>query len=465
MESSADASARWLLRVYAGDVTGAAAAAAPHEAAAMLADNPALVGDDPLLACAVGDEATVRRAIASDPGWVNRPGGPLQLPPLVALTHSSLLRLPLFRDRLHACARRLLDAGADPDQCIGSRWPPASLAQPSAHDRLSALYGAAGRNHDPALTRMLLEAGADPDDGESLYHALDDHTCTRLLLEAGARVSPGPALYRVLDLDDPATLRLLLEHGADANEPPQGPPVSDWGAPLLWAIRRRCSAEAIDLLLKAGADPAARTPDGVDAATLARRFGLPEVAARLLEAGMAPRTAPDEQWLAACALGDEAQARALQQAHPDLPAALKPDQLRMLPELAASGCTEAVACMVKLGWPVDVAGGDWQASALNQAIFRGDPRMAELLLSHGARWEAPHGYGDNGCGTLAWASCNRPAVRGEGGDWLGCARLLVAHGMPMAQPDPHDAQAVLIGGARQRFSPEVTRFLLGDATA
>ena len=99
-EPGAEVSARWLQRVYAGDVTGAAAAAAPHEAAAMLADHPALVGDDPLLACAVGDDSVLQRAIASDPGWVNRPGGPLQLPPLVALTHSSLLQLPPFRGRL-----------------------------------------------------------------------------------------------------------------------------------------------------------------------------------------------------------------------------------------------------------------------------------------------------------------------------------------------------------------------------
>lgn len=455
---------RWLRQVYAGDVAGGFGAAAPHEAAALLADHPGLVGDDPLLACAVGDEAAVRRAIEADPGWANRPGGPLQLPPLGALAHSSLLRLPAYQARLHACARQLLDAGAHPDQHIGSRCPPDSLAQPSTRHRLSALYGAAGRNRDPVLTRMLLEAGANPNDGESLYHALESPDCTRLLLEAGARVSGTQAMYRVLDLDQPASLRLLLQHGADANEPPQGPPVSDWGSPLLWAIRRRCSVEVIDLLLQAGADPLAVTPQGVDAATLAHRFGLPEVAARLADAGVLARTTPDELWLAACARGDEARARALQHDHPELPGALQPEQLRMLPELAALGCRDAVACMVKLGWPIDAPGGDWQASALNQAVFRGDPHMAALLLAHGARWTAIHGYGDNCRGTLAWASCNRPVVRGAGGDWLGCARLLVAHGMPMGQPDPQDPQAVLVGGARQQFSPEVTRFLLGDAT-
>lgn len=63
---------------------------------------------------------------------------------------------------LHACARFLLDAGADPDQKVGTRWPPASPEAPSEEHPLSVLYGAAGQNRDPALTRILLDAGAEP---------------------------------------------------------------------------------------------------------------------------------------------------------------------------------------------------------------------------------------------------------------------------------------------------------------
>jgi hypothetical protein len=43
----------------------------------------------------------------------------------------------------------LLEAGADPNQAVGSRSAPASLNKPSETYRLSALYGAAGRYHDP----------------------------------------------------------------------------------------------------------------------------------------------------------------------------------------------------------------------------------------------------------------------------------------------------------------------------
>lgn len=460
---------RWLSLVYAGDIAGGMNRARPALAARWLAEHPQLAAGDPWLACAVGDGAAVRRAIAQDATWVNRPGGPLQLPPLVALTHSSLLQLPAHRTALHDCARALLAAGADPNASVGNRWPPASVQAPSATERLSALYGAAGQNHDEALTRLLLQAGANPNDGESLYHSLEGPGCTALLLAAGARVTGSNALYHVLDHDDLPRLELLLAHGGDPNEPGPG----EWPRPLLWAIRRRRSPAHITALLAAGADPGARTAqgaDGADAATLARRLGLTGLAALL--GGPDPSTqAVAEQFAAACARGDEAAARALQARHPELAPAqlastLPAPLLRLLPELAAQGCHEAVHCMVRLGWPVATRGGDWDASALNQAVFRGDAPLARWLLEHGAQWTEQHGFGDNACGTLSWASLNTPDVDGGQSDdsatpdWPGCAQALLDHGMPAAQPDPQDADGVLIGGRRSRFSDEVTQVLL-----
>jgi hypothetical protein len=62
-------------------------------------------------------------------------------------------------------------------------------------------------------------------------------------------------------------------------------------------------------------------------------------------------------------------------------------------------------------------------------------------------------------GTLSWASINEPAGV-EHGDWIGCARALVAHGLPEIARDPADAQRLLIGGRSMRFSEEVARALL-----
>lgn len=167
------------------------------------------------------------------------------------------------------------------------------------------------------MTRLLLDAGADPNDGESLYHSLENPACTKLLLDAGARITGSNALYRVLDLDSIEALQLLLAAAdADPNEPAGSRPTSDWGTPLLWAIRRRRSSAHIEALLAAGADASARTPEGLSARQVALRFGLPEVAALLRQPEDDGPTPDDERFIAACAAGDEATAREIKARRP-----------------------------------------------------------------------------------------------------------------------------------------------------
>lgn len=445
--------------VYAGDISGSTNRASPAAAARAIEDRPDLVAGDAYFACAVGDTPVLRGAIGRDAGWVNRPGGPLNLPPLVAVTHSSLVRLPRYRDALHAAAKLLLEAGADPNQAVGSRWPPASLEQPSREYPLSALYGAAGQNHDPVMTKLLLDAGADPNDGGSLYHSLENPACTRLLLAAGARVTGSNALYRVLDLDRLEALQLLLAApDANPNEPAGSQPTSDWGTPLLWAIRRRRSPAHIQALLAAHADPSVRTPEGLSAYQVALRYGLPDVAALLRQPGDDGALPDEERFIAACAGGDEAAARAIKARRNDLPGSLSEQQLRLLPELAAQGCGDAVRTMIRLGWPIATRGGDWDASALNHAVFRGDADLTRFLLEHSADWKERHGFGGDVRGTLGWASVNEPE---SAGDWVGCAEALVAHGMPAGRPDPQGRRAVAFDDTVMIFSDEVTDVLLG----
>jgi ankyrin repeat protein len=375
------------------------------------------------------------------------------------VTHSSLLRVPEFRERLRRSVRFLLAAGADPNQRVGHRLPPASVSAPG-DSQLSALYGAAGVNFDPELTTLLLETGANPNDGESLYHSLESIDCARLLLEHGARIEEHNALYRALDFDNMPVLELLLAHGADANVAPLGPPVSDWGTPLLWAIYRRRSRRHVEALLKAGASPLATTPGGVGAYSLALQLGLRDVAALLRDHGAVTALSKDEQFVAACAGGDEAEAQRIRARRPDLPGSLPEFRLRLLPDMVAAGGDEGAKLMVRLGWPIAARGGDWNASALNLAVFLGNAPMTRFLLEHGASWKEEHGHGDNVSGTLGWASCNEPAA---GGDWVGCAQALLEHGFPRAVPDPGDPDWVLIDGRRKRYSDEVREVLLtGD---
>jgi len=63
---------------------------------------------------------------------------------------------------------------------------------------------------------------------------------------------------------------------------------------------------------------------------------------------------------------------------------------------------------------------------------------------------------------LSWASCNEPPGPG---DWLGCARALVAHGMPRASrlpnADPEDLpRAVVIDGRMMEFPEDISAYLL-----
>ena len=375
-----------------------------------------------------------------------------------------------MRSRIPACcawknfarvctrARLLIAAGADVNQRIYSRWPPASLEKPDTRYPLSTLYGAAGANHDHELTKLLLDAGADPNDGESLYHSLENPTCTRLLLEHGARIAESNAIYRAIDLEDDTALKLLLAHGGDPNEPACNAPLTDWGSPLAWAIYRRRPSH-VKALLDAGADPSRPTQEGLSPYRLALQFGLTEAAALLKVQTGAPEIADDESFIAACARGDEAGARAVAMRRPDLPAALSAAQLRLLPDMVSAGANDVVRLMVRLGWPIAIRGGDWDASALNLSVFRGDAGLTRFLLEHGAKWTEQQGFGDNACGTLAWASLQRAGRRWR----LGRLRTRITRSRHAARDSPflHDPEWVLIAGVRKRFSEEVTEELLG----
>jgi len=448
---------RWAQLLYSSDVSGTLDRAHPRVALRMLAEDPELVAGDPWLACAIGDEAALRRATQADPSWLNQPGGPLRLPPLLAVTHCSLLRADEFRERLHRCARLLIADGADVNGRIFSRWQPGTLDKPDERYPLSVLYGAAGNNHDAVLTVMLLEAGADPNDGESLYHSLENPAITRLLLQHGASIAESNAIYRAIDLEDDAALKLLLQHGGDPNEPARNAPITEWGSPLAWAIYRR-RPRHVEALVEAGADISRQTPDGIGQYRLALQFGLSGVADLLRTPADAAGISDEERFIAAAASGNEAEARAIQAQRPDLPAALSPQQLRLLPDMAAAGADDAVRLMVRLGWPIAVRGGDWDASALNHAVFRGNAVLTRFLLENGAAWTERHGFGDNACGGISWASLNVPV---EGGDWVACARALRDHGMPGATAIAGEDEWVMVDGVRRRFSDEVTEEMLG----
>ena len=189
-------------------------------------------------------------------------------------------------------------------------------------------------------------------------------------------------------------------------------------------------------------------------------MGLVDVAELLCAAGAAEPLTPEDEFIAACSRGDISDAQRVQKQHPELPMSLHATQLRLLPDAAAWGSVEAVKTMVECGWPLSAQGGDWNATALNHAVMRGDPNLASFLLAHGASWREQHGYGSDVLGTLSWASTNEPTHTIDEPNWAGCARALVESGLPEANPDPADAERLLIDRRSMRFSEEVTEALL-----
>lgn len=381
-------------------------------------EEPDFFTGDPWVACAIGSEPILLKTIASDPDWVNRPGGPLEMPALIAVTHSMLILDPTFETPLLNSAGLLLQHGANVNSTwTNPKWPESPL---------SVLYGAAGRTHHVGMLKLLLAAGANPDDNESLYHSIEsrDSTCTRLLLDAGARVIGTNAIGRALDYGKLNDLQLMLQQDGAVTERP-------W---IHHAILRGRSIEYIRALIDAGADLRATNREGVSLWRWAALHGRTDVLAILRSAGIEEKLTEEEQFVAACARADHAAARTTLEKTPDMLARLPEKQLQALPEQAAVGNIRAVHTMLEAGWPREVKAA-WNATALNLAVYRGDAVMAKLLLDYGADWRTQHGFGDNVLGTLAYASQDDVEDPSAPRDYVGCARTLIAHGVPL--PDAH----------------------------
>ena len=125
-----------------------------RRAEALLDADPALACHDLACACATGEVEEVSRRLAKLPAVVSEPTGPNGWQPILYACFSRLLRAdPARAPRIREVVRRLLAAGADPN---------ASFIHDGSWLQV-ALYGAAGINGDPALTRMLLTAGRGSD--------------------------------------------------------------------------------------------------------------------------------------------------------------------------------------------------------------------------------------------------------------------------------------------------------------
>jgi ankyrin repeat protein len=332
-------------------------------AEALLAARPELA-EDPWVALTLG------RAWEGD---ANKPGGPLGWAPLLYVCHSCFASAAL--------AQELTARGADPNGFFVNEY-----------GRMSALYGAAGVVHDPALTRVLLEAGADPNDGESVYHATEseDTECLRLLLEHDANPRGTNGLAHALDDERLEHVRLLLDHGADPHE----------GALVAHAVRRGRGPDTLRLLAEYGADvdrPGGETWRGnVPLRTPYQHAvlrGREDITATLAELGAGTDVSDDDRAIGAVARGERPST--------PLPRELDVDAQEVLILAALRGHAALVADLVGADF-AGVVGGSPHGTLLHHAAWVGDPEVVHELLALGADPNAPS---DATYSTpLAWAA-------------------------------------------------------------
>jgi hypothetical protein len=340
----------------------------PSRAAAMLDANPELAGTSIFTAAATGSVSHLRRFLADDPVAALAEGGPHQWTPLLYLCFSRIPDAPPKRSSL-ACAGRLLDAGADPND--GFLWE--GLAPP-----FTALTGAFGggedranqppHQHANALARMLLDAGADPNDGQTLYNrmfeASNEHL--HLLFEYGlGRGSGGPWRARLGER--------------------QQRPAEMLADQLIWAVESG-RADRVSLLLEIGADPnhpgsGHPTHEGRSAYEWALRTGSTETAAALLAAGARPPDSgldPVDQVVAAALAGE---AETVRRSDPELLAQARlrrPGAVDVAVELRRPA---AVRLLVEAGFSVH---GDGGTTPLHLVAYEGNLELARLLVTLGA---------------------------------------------------------------------------------
>lgn len=353
-------------------------------------------------AVVLADEAALRAFLAKDSSLAAAPGGPQGWDPLTYLCFSRYLRLdPSRSDAFVACARLLLDAGANPN----TGWMETLDEDPPRDFLESVLYAAAGLAKHPGLTQLLLERGADPNDEETCYHAPEtyDNTVVKILIDSGKCNERSLAWLaaRKADWHDEKGLLLALDGGANPNY------MTQWShTPFQHSIRRDNGLVMIQMSLDHGADPYLRNRDNQrNAFQMSAYHGRPDILRELERRGFTPNfdgpTSALDVLVAACARGDLAGARSLLGENPNLQPSLLQIGGALLCHFAGAENLEGVRTLLDLGIPVDALWPEGDAyfdntrnsTALHVATWRAWHDVVRELIARGANVNATDARG------------------------------------------------------------------------
>ena len=162
-----------------------------------------------------------------------------------------------------------------------------------------------------------------------------------------------------------------------------------------------------------------------------------------------------DQFLAACELADEAHAKKVLAANPNLLAHLTADDQALIGAAAFAHNIPAVELMLKLGFDMNTRGGEG-FTPVGHAALCGHVDIVRLLIARGADLEIRNQYGGTALEGCQWGSLN---FRNPRGDYPGCVEALVQAGAKIVYPGfGSDAvQAVL-----QRFGGSTSSARAGD---
>ena len=353
----------------------------------ILARDPSIAGDSLFTAAICGDVAEVERHLARDPDAARRTGGSRQWTALAYVTYGRLDSVNAV-----AIARRLLDAGADPNFRFSDGWESPFKVLTGA-----IWLGEGGRpSHALAadLVELLIGAGAEPYDSQALYNI--------------SIVGPDTYWYDILwrhceakgDLDKwripgegrlghnfrQNTLDYLLGNGTGQNHIERAE----------WLIARGADPNAVNGYTKRPIHVLAQLSGFHDFVTLLERHGARPVelagvealqaaslrhdaaAARTLVAS-APEIVRDPAPLLAVATFGDAQAVALLLSLGADALAVDPDGISPLHRAAQSGSLAAVDLLLAAGADVDLRERRWGGTPLSWSRVLKQPRVAERL--------------------------------------------------------------------------------------
>lgn len=400
---------------------------ARRRAERLLARYPAIAHASLFTELVLGDATAADARLRDRPQLAAVPGGVQQWEPLLYVCHTCVHRDP---EDLVAIARQLLAAGANANAEYHWNWHP-ELPR-------TALWGATCAVAHLPLAEALLAAGANPTDGVSMHIAGGggNLAALELLYRYGADVDgvPGgvpPLVYILTWATDPAGPRWLLEHGADANRA-----WGDAGEAPLHVTARRWDVAMVELLVAHGANLSQRRADGETAHTLAELAGNHAIAEWLRAHGAADELTPLQRFVAACARGDRGTAESMLSAEPSLRTELRPDHHLLVHHAAETGNQAMLESMLACGFDANAADKD-HVTPLHRAAMSGYPEAARLLLAYGADVNALDGM--FAAPPLIWAVEGRSSTDPAGRDFVGVARVLIAHGSALEWTPPSGA--------------------------